>query len=337
MHDDNTHPVRWGVELTPDAPVSAIGRLAADVEAVGLDAAFISNHYGNRDPIVALTRCAGETDRIRLGPGVVNPYETHPVRLASQLATLNELSDGRAVFGIGAGDRSTLRTMGIDRDRPLAVVRESIHVVRTLLAGERSNRSGTIETSAASLNYPTDPAPIYLGAQGPQMLAMGASVADGILFNGATLADYHEALPDIRRGIDQRPDDHGPVSVLGFASVSVDEDREEARFAARKPVAYIVAGAPDPIAERHDLDPDAVSAVRDALEANDRESAYDRVTESMIDAFCIAGTPDAVAARLETLTTVVDGIVAASPLGPDRPTAIDLLGGIVREFPDGAR
>lgn len=337
MHSDNTHPVRWGVELTPDVPAATIGELAAEVEAADLDAAFVSNHYGNRDPIVALTRCVGRTDRIRLGPGVVNPYETHPVRLASQIAAVNELSDGRAVFGIGAGDRSTLRTMGIDRDRPVAVVRASIEVVRTLLAGDRSDRSGAIETRAASLNYPTEPAPIYLGAQGPQMLAMGASVADGILFNGAAMADYREALPAIERGVDRRPDDLGPISVLGFTSVSVHEDDARARFAARKPVAYIVAGAPDAIATRHGLDREAVTAVREALEANDRDAAYDRVTDGMIDAFCVAGTPDAVAERLDALAAVVDGIVAASPLGPDRDVAIELLGEIARELTDEHR
>lgn len=107
----------WGIELTPEHPLEEIAELAALAETEGFDLALSSSHYFNRDPFVALSQMASATDDIRLGPGVVNPYETHPVRLAAQAATIDEVSDGRGVFGIGAGDRSALSNLGVEHDR----------------------------------------------------------------------------------------------------------------------------------------------------------------------------------------------------------------------------
>jgi len=115
-----------GIELTPEHPVAELVDLAALAEAEGFDAVFASHHYNNRDVFAALTAMARATEEVSLGPGVVNPYETHPVALASRMATLEEVSDGRGIFGVGAGDRSTLANLGYERERPLRRVLETV-------------------------------------------------------------------------------------------------------------------------------------------------------------------------------------------------------------------
>jgi 5,10-methylenetetrahydromethanopterin reductase len=323
--DSADEPLRRGIELTPEVPVDEVVDLAVRAESAGVDAAFVSGHYFNRAPLVALAQMAVATDDLRLGPGVANPYETHPVTLASEVATLDEASDGRAVFGIGAGDRSTLHNLGVDRENPLRRVLESFKVAQDLWAGERVDHDGTFTARDAGLNHGPYDIPVYVGAQGPHMLRMSAKHADGVLYNASHPADVAWAAERVEEGLDARPDDRGAFTFLVFASVSVDEDASAAREAARPPVAFITAGAAPPVLDRHGIEADAAAFVGEAVEAGDYGEAAARVTDRMLDAFSVAGTPADVAARFESFTEHADGVVAGSPLGPDRTSAIELL------------
>jgi 5,10-methylenetetrahydromethanopterin reductase len=314
------------VELTPEHPVSDLVDYAERAETAGFDAVFASHHYNNRDQFAALTAMAAETDEILLGPGVANPYETHPVTLASRMATLEEYSGGRGVFGVGAGDRSTLQNLGVERDSPLRRVLETVKVAQRLWAGERVDHDGTFEASGASLNYEVGDVPAYVGAQGPHMTRMAAKHADGVLFNGAHPRDYEWASERVSEGLAERPDDRGDFDFAAYASLSVAEDEQAARDAARIPTAFIVGGAPPPVLERHALDADRASDVGEAVEAGAFSEAAGLVTDAMLDAFCIAGTPDQAAERIDTLLDYADSFVAAAPLGPDVGRAIDLAG-----------
>jgi len=317
--------VRFGVEITPEHPVEDVVGFAETAESVGFDAVFASSHYNNRDPFVALSRMASATERVRLGPGVVNPYETHPVTQASRVATLAEVSDGRAMYGLGAGDRSTLANLGIDQDRPLRRVLESFKVAQDLFAGERVEHDGTFVAADAGLNYePPGEVPVYVGAQGPHMTRMAAKHADGVLYNGSHPRDVAWAADRVAEGRSDRPDEYGDVSFLAYASVSVAQDEAAARDAARIPVAFIVGGAPPPVLDRHDLDRETAEAVGERVSAGEFGAAAGLVTDAMLDAFCIAGTPPTVADRLDALCEHADGVVAAAPLGPDVETAIEL-------------
>ncbi|WP_436346097.1 5,10-methylenetetrahydromethanopterin reductase [Natronorubrum sp. FCH18a] len=326
MTDENatTDDATRAIELTPEYPTDRIADLAALAEDEGFDIAFASSHYFNRDPFVALSRMADATDDLRLGPGVVNPYESHPVKLAAQTATIDEVSDGRAVFGVGAGDRSSLANLGIERDSPLRRVLETFKLAQDLWDGETVTREGTFTARDASLNIepPSDEIPTYVGAQGPHMLRMSAKHADGVLINAAHPRDLEWAAGEIEQGLAERPPERGAFESLAFASVSVAGDETEAREAARPPVAFIAGGAAEPVLERHDIDREAASAVSDALERGDLNEAFGRVTPDMIDAFCIAGTTETVADRFAAALEHVDGIVVGSPLGPDLEDAV---------------
>ncbi|QGN08245.1 5,10-methylenetetrahydromethanopterin reductase [Halorhabdus sp. CBA1104] len=312
------------IELTPEHPIEDVTRLAERAEATGFDTVFASNHYNNRDPFLTLSAIASATDRIDLGPGVVNPYETHPVRLASRMATLQEVSDGRGVFGIGAGDAATLSNLGVERESPLRRVLETFKVAQRLWAGETVDHDGLFEVSDASLNYEVDAIPVYVGAQGPHMLRMSGKHADGVLVNAAHPRDLSWSADRIAEGEADRPDDRGELDVAAYASVSVADDAQAAREAARPPVAFIAGSAAPPVLDRHDLDRERASAIGDSIQEGDFDTAFEAVTPAMIDAFTIAGTPETVADHLQAAGEYVDSVVVASPLGPDVETAIDL-------------
>jgi 5,10-methylenetetrahydromethanopterin reductase len=316
-----------GIELTPEHPVERVADLAARAEAAGFDTVFTSCHYNNRDPFVALARIAARTESARLGPGVANPYEVHPVRLASSVATVDELSNGRAVFGIGPGDPSTLRNLGIDRERGLSATLETFETARALWDGERVSREGTFAAIDAGLNY--DPPsggeiPVYVGGEGPHMCRMAGKRADGLLFNGSHPEDLAWARGQVERGIDDRPDGSGAFDLAAYASVSVAEDGAAAREAARPPVAFIAGGAAPPVLDRHGIDADRAAAIGDAISAGEFSAAFERVTPAMIDAFCAAGTVETVGERLADLLEHADSVVVGSPLGPDLERAVDL-------------
>ncbi|WP_435334881.1 5,10-methylenetetrahydromethanopterin reductase [Haloarchaeobius sp. TZWWS8] len=322
---------RLGIELTPEHPLDELLETARVADDAGFDTLFASSHHFNRDPFLVCDRIARETT-LDVGPGVVNPYETHPVSLASRMATLSETTDGRAVFGIGAGDRSALSNLGFEHDRPLRRVLETFKVAQQLWAGERVDHDGTFEATAAELNFDVGHIPVYVGAQGPHMIRMAAKHADGVLLNGSHPRDFEWAADRVDEGLDQRPDGRGEFDFAAFASVSVAEDESAAREAARPPVAFIAAGAADPVLDRHDIDHDAAQTVGEALSAGDFETAFGAVTPAMLDAFCIAGTPEQVGERVAAVMEYADSFVAGTPLGPEPTTAPRLVAEAVEEY-----
>jgi 5,10-methylenetetrahydromethanopterin reductase len=325
----------YGIELTPEHPIDRIVDLATRAERAGFDAAFVSSHYFNRDPFATLTRIATATDQLQLGPAAANPYETHPVALASRMATLQAVSDGRAVFGVGPGDGSALSALGIERDRPLRRVLEAFEVARDLWAGDRVTIDSTFEATDVGLEYSVDRSiPVYVAGQGPHMIRMSAKRADGLLLNASHPDDVEWAADRVAEGCADRPDDAGEFSFCVYASVSIAEDETAAREAARPPVAFIAADAAPPLLERHGIDESLAGEIGDALEEGAFDDAFAAVTPTMIDAFAVAGRPETVTDRLRTLRSIADGIVVGTPLGPDLEAAVDLAGEVLGRLDD---
>ncbi len=313
-----------GIEITPHGDVSELVKLGVDAERTGFDTVFVSCHYMNHDPFGILSLIADSTTRARVGPGVANPYQVHPVVLASRMATLDEISAGRSVLGLGAGDSSALANLGIAPDRPLERVLETLQGARRLWRGERLDANDTFDADGARLLTGERSVPIYLGAQGPDMLRMSAKYADGVLVNAAHPADFAWASDRIEEGLADRGTDD-PFEVVAFTSVSVAADEDAARRTARDAVAYIIGGASDPVLDRHGIARDVAERIGDAVSLGDAETARGLLTDEMIDAFCIAGTPDRVSERLASISGDVDGIVVGTPLGPDDGEAVALL------------
>ncbi|MFB6168200.1 MAG: 5,10-methylenetetrahydromethanopterin reductase [Haloferacaceae archaeon] len=318
---------RFGVELTPEHPVERVVDLGVSAENAGFADVYLSVHYNNRDPFAALSRLAERTSDVGLGPGVANPHDRHPLTLASQVATLDEVSDGRARFGIGPGDPSTMQNLAATDDRGLRPVLETFKTAQRLWAGERVDHEGTFDAVDAGLNFEPPQGgsiPVHVGGEGPHMCRMAAKHADGLLFNGSHPDDLAWARDQVDDGLTGRPDERGPFALAAYASVSVAADEAEAREAARPPVAYIAAGAAPPVLDRHGIDGDRAGEISEALSAGEFHEAFDLVTPEMVEAFCMAGDVETVAARMAAVLEHADGLVVGSPLGPDLETALTL-------------
>jgi 5,10-methylenetetrahydromethanopterin reductase len=314
-----------GIELTPEHPTERVVEFGVTAESAGYDTVFTTCHYNNRDPFAVLSRLAAETTDVRLGPGVANPYDRHPVALAGQVATLAEASDGRAVFGIGPGDPSTLENLGLADERGLRSVLEAFAVARRLWDGERVDHDGTFTAASAGLNFePPGDIPVYVGGEGPQMCRMAAKHADGLLFNGSHPDDLRWAREQVDDGLGDRPEERGDFELAAYASVSVAEDREAAREAARPAVAFIAAGAAPPVLARHGVDEERARDIGAHISAGRFSEAFAAVSPAMVDAFCMAGTKTEVAERMAGVRECADSVVVGAPLGPDVEEAIGL-------------
>lgn len=132
----------FGIEFVPDESVYKIGYMAKLAEDNGFSNIWITDHYNNRDVWTTLAVLSMMTNKISLGTGVTNPYTRSAAIIASSIASINELSGGRAILGIGPGDKATFDKMGIDWDKPLSRVRESVLAIRAFLAKEQVNQAG---------------------------------------------------------------------------------------------------------------------------------------------------------------------------------------------------
>lgn len=314
----------FGIEFVPADPVLKIGYLAKLAEDAGFDTIWITDHYNNRDVYSTLAVLSMLTSKVRLGTGVTNPYTRNVAVTASSIASINELSGGRAVLGIGPGDKATFDKMGIDWDKPLTRVKSSVAAIRAFLAKEQVSQAGF---QGAQLAFSAGKIPIYIGAQGPKMLELAGAVGDGVLINASHPDDFKYAVPMIRQGAEKagrRPED---VEICAYASFSADKDASKAENAAKIVVAFIVAGSPENVLERHGISSKEAGSVSAALAKFDFGSAMAAVTPGMVQAFSISGTPADCRSRVdELLKTGVTQVVVGSPIGPDKERSIKLIG-----------
>jgi 5,10-methylenetetrahydromethanopterin reductase len=220
-----------------------------------------------------------------------------------------------------------MRNLDAMDDRGLRAVLETFKTAQRLWAGERVDHEGTFTAVDAGLNFepPQGGAiPVHVGGEGPHMCRMAAKHADGLLFNGSHPDDLAWARAQVDDGLTERPDERGPFALAAYASVSVAEDEDAAREAARPPVAYIAAGAAPPVLDRHGIDHGRAEQIGDALSAGEFHEAFDLVTAEMVEAFCMAGDVETVAARMAAVLEDADGLVVGSPLGPNLETALAL-------------
>ena len=330
--------LKFGVEFVPKEAYWKIAAYAILSEKRGFSNLWITDHFVNRNVYVTLAAAAIYTEKITLGTGVTNPWMVNPVITAQAIATLNELAPGRIVLGIGAGDKTTLEAVGMEMSKPLTAVKEAILLFRELTGGESVAFEGEIfKTTGAKFNFKTkDKIPVYVGAQGPKMLKMAGRIGDGVLINASHPSDVDYAVKMTSEGMKQVNKKSSDIDIAAYTSFSVHEDLKKAIKAATPVVAFIVAGSPSSVLEKHSIDPAIADELRAALKANDFGKAFATVTPEMIDAFSICGTPDICIEKIAQLSKVgISQFVVGSPIGTNVKTALDLIGEeIIPNFKD---
>ena len=314
--------MKFGIEFVPQIPLDELVRLVKIAEDVGFEYAWITDHYNNKNVYETLALIAANTETIKMGPGVTNPYVRSPAISASAIATIDEISNGRATFGIGPGDKATFDALGIAWEKPVSTIKAAIADINTLLDG------GKTEAGAAlgGAKKVQDAIPIYMGAQGPKMLETAGEIADGVLINASNPKDYEAAMPMIKKGIGDQAKD---FDVAAYTATSIGTDSEAAKNAAKIVVAFIAAGSPPPVIARHGLPEGFNEQMGAFLAKGDFGGAIGAVTPEALDAFSVCGTPDEFIPKIEALADMgVTQYVAGSPVGKNVEESIKLLGDV---------
>ena len=215
--------MRFGVAIVPhdlkDLAVSA--KLAEDL---GFDYIGIPDSQSLwRELYVSLSVVANATSRVHLGPTVTNALTRHPAVAASAIATLNELSGGRAFLGIGSGDSAVLN-LGL-RPARLAALHEYVQALRTILSGQPFEYKG----KSIHVQWSDNPVPILMSAEGPKTLALAGGIADAVIVHsGLAPEDLTDTIGRIREGERAAGRSEGSAEVWAFAKCNIADDHDEA-------------------------------------------------------------------------------------------------------------
>ena len=199
-------------------------------------------------PMAAFAAC---TEKIKIGSGVIDVWTRNPARLASMLATLDDLAPGRILCGLGAWWDPLATKVGVSRDRPLKVMREVVEVVRALLANETVTFDGEfVRLDGVELDYvyqerkPKD-VPIYIGATGMKMMELTGEIADGVVLNYLVSPDYNNrAMDALQKGAEKAGRSVDEIDRPQLVVCSVHEDRDTALGMARNMVAQYLGQQP---------------------------------------------------------------------------------------------
>ncbi len=299
------------------------GDWAATVEKVkiadrlGYDSIWVPETWGY-DPISALAELALVTERIKLGSGIVNVFSRSPGVLASTFATLDERSGGRMLLGLGASGANVIEHWhGVPFARPLRRIREYVEIINLILRGEKLLYRGEIFQLERGFKLQFTPVrdhiPIYIAAITPKSIAQTGAIADGVIPTYWPSAEY----PTLQRLLDEGAlaagHPPGNVRVAPYITTAVVPDeaaRAQARLRARAPLAFYIGRMGRFYAEmlaRYGF-ADEVAAVQRAWADGPRAAAA-AVTDALLDATAIVGTPAEVRAKLR----------AWAALGVDQP------------------
>ena len=277
--------VTTSINLIPEAPVDDMTTLAALAEDLGFDRCWVYDEgLATRDLYVTLTAIALATSTMEIGPGITNPYTRHPAQSAAAIASLDEVSAGRAFMGIGAGGSLTLDPLGIDRAKPLTAVRETIAACRALWSGDAVDiDAGHFRLRSARLDHARADIEIWLAGRGPKMLRLGGATADGVMLDfihRPSLADYVGLVREGAASTGRRP-----RICYSTAVVLTGDDLE----AVRPHLTYRLVDAPQPVKDALGLTDGDVDRIRSALRGG-LHTAAAHVRDEWIDPFVIAGT-----------------------------------------------
>lgn len=286
--------LRIDVIIESDKSAEEFTRLGRLAEEYGLGAIWVANNANGRDPFVNFTPFAMQSERLRMGPIAVSPFELHPVKMAAALLSLNEIAQGRAQIVVGGGG-GVAQNINTQQKQIIQPVRECIEILNMAANGEAGGYPGEhFPVAWMDTRWVTQEAPmIYAGANGPKMLRSAAEYAAGIMasdFTPERIAWLHDIIDPIlqERGIS--PADY-PVN--NFWAWHVKEDPREANAEAR--IWLCVRGTIYPDYIRDVCDEDEAQIVTDHIDSfarayYNKTPQIDGVPDEIIDKIVARGT-----------------------------------------------
>jgi 5,10-methylenetetrahydromethanopterin reductase len=289
-----------GIGTLGDVPLPRLVGLAQLADATALSSLWITDEPFFRGAVPSAVACAAATSRLRIGLGVVNPYDHPPVWMAKDFATLQELAGGRAVLGVGACWAPPIEAQGMKWVKPLNAVRDTLAIVRPLLAGEICTYQGDMySASEVKLDFdpPASRSSILVASMFPRSLEQSGEIADGVILSILCPAAYVErARALLGAGAARSGRSMEGFEIVQYVPMEISEDGESARRSLKHYLAFFIRHSygSDPVhwekvAEIGDFDLEEFDAIFRQLRSG--KPAESAVPNSFVDRFAVAGTP----------------------------------------------
>ena len=326
--------MKHGIAMLPPAPDTYAHWCRLSEEA-GFDVIWVPDSQSlYRELYVSCAICAANTSRVLLGPNVTNPLTRHPATAASAIATVDEFSGGRALFGIATGDSAVLN-LGL---RPGRVddMRDYVLAMRGMLEEGTANYRG----KPCTLRWHKKHIPLYIAAEGPRTIRLAGEIADGVTIGtGLTpevVADSLTWLEEGTRKSGRKVDD---LDIWWLVKVNIREDGEQAREEIRMALAASAHHAFRFTLKGKRIPKELISAVETLKkeyvfqehEMVDKQTNADLVDklglrEYLLDRFAVAGSPAECRQKIEAMkTTHVEALRIAAHVH-DKPAFIRAWG-----------
>jgi F420-dependent oxidoreductase-like protein len=273
----------------------------------GYDSIWIPEAW-DREAFTLLTELAVHTKQIHLCTGIVNIFSRSPALLAMSAATLDDISGGRFRLGLGTSGARVIEDFhGIKFDKPLMRLKETIQIIRLLLAGEAVDFAGEcFQLSRFKLGFKPlrSEIPIYIAGLTPKSLRLIGELADGWLPTHWVLSQFSMGIKEIVAGAAVNRDIR-QIEIAPFINTIINDDPAKARRAARLPLAYYIGGMGtfyrDSISRLGFAEEAAM--IHRLWQSGRPKDAINAVTDALVDAVAIVGSLERCKARLDEVYT----------------------------------
>jgi F420-dependent oxidoreductase-like protein len=327
----------WGLGLTSEDQLGIV----QEAERLGYDSVWAAEAYGS-DTATVLAWLAGQTSTIRLGSGIFQMPGRSPAMTAMTAATIDQLSDGRMILGIGSsGPQVAEGWHGQRFARQLQRTREYVAVVRMALSRERLEFHGETldlplpDGPGKALKLTISPVqeriPIYLAAIGPKNTALAGEIADGWIPTLFSPEHVSELRPLLEEGAERAGRTLEDFDIAPTVNVFVTDDLAAGRDAMRPFIALYVGGMGsrkqnfyNQVVQRYGFE-EAAAKIQDLYLDGKRDEAMAAIPDELIDTVSICGPPDQVRERLAVYRDAGVGTLGITPTAFTRDERIKQL------------
>ncbi len=277
-----------------DITKSELIEVARLAEELGFHSLWVPEMWG-RDSFSLLALLAVHTERINLGAGIVSVFSRTPAAIAQTIATLDEISEGRMILGLGTSGPVVIEDWhGMKFEKPLQRTREYIEIIRKILSGDKVNYNGEIfrlKNFRLQFTPQRKDVPIYIASIGPKNIYLTGELADGWIPFLIPKEYFKDAKKELLAGARATGRDVGQVMVCPYIPTCVSRDADLSKRVVQEHIAYYVGGMGTfyhNVISRYGFR-DEADRIVGAWKMGNKTQAIQSVSDCMIDSVAIVG------------------------------------------------
>jgi 5,10-methylenetetrahydromethanopterin reductase len=293
--------------MLPDYPLDDAIEMIKTADELGFYACYSVDETWHKDPYVLFAAAADKTERIRFGPNVTHVFLREPTLICQQIATLDELTNGRMELLVSTGNFGLLSQYGIDwaNQKPLSRLKEAIHVMRTFFEEGAITFKGDFFQYNGLYTFARpvqEPFPIKMGAmKGPRSFRTAGELTDGVHHALSYSREAYDYMAEkVSEGAEKAGRDASELDLGAWTVTVVSEDSAAAKRAARILVAFYISSMPEEQLARHGIEASELAPVVEALGAGDIPKAVELFKPEYSEKLSLAGTPEEVVEKIQS-------------------------------------